>query len=87
MPENISVDNQLFNWESWDIIDTMVFYFYDVTLNVPIGQFAIGTKFEGAFLSYEDSVLELQTHANDELSWHKFKLTITATPISEKKIT
>lgn len=52
------MERQLFDWESWDVLDTADFYFHTVTLKQPIGSYPIGTKFAGASVSYERGTLE-----------------------------
>lgn len=70
-----SLENQIFKWESWDLMETACFIFYDITLVVPIDKFPIGTKFESAFWSNETSIL--QFYNGDEVVWtSKLKVSI-----------
>lgn len=52
------MEKQLFDWVDWDQSDTTAFMFYDVTLRLPIGKFPAGTKFNSAYIDYENAKLE-----------------------------
>lgn len=53
------MEKQLFEWESYDIIDDGIYVFNDVTLKIPVGNLPAGSKFDFANLSFLDGILEL----------------------------
>ena len=52
------MENQLFDWKSWDTIDTMDFFFYDCELLVPVGQYPAGAKVESIAMMYSFGVMD-----------------------------
>jgi hypothetical protein len=70
------MEGQLFDWKSWDTIDTMDFFFYDCELLVPVGQYPIGTKIKSIAMMYGSGVMEF--YAEEENSPTK---TDTFTPM------
>lgn len=60
------MEQEYFSWSDWDELDTMVFMFYDVTLNRDIGNFKTGTKFSSAIMDYEKGKLTLWTEDDGE---------------------
>lgn len=46
------METQLFDWEDYDIVDTYVFVYYEVTRK------SDGEKFDLANVNYEDAILE-----------------------------
>lgn len=60
------MESQLFDWENWDIMDTMDFIFYNCTLKQDIGKYKTGEKFESININYSNGELTI----NEE----KFKL-------------
>ena len=64
------MEQQLFTWEQWDIIDTAHFQFYDCVLKVDIGNFKARQCF---------SVMEINYGKGELIIWegedeHTFKL-------------
>lgn len=53
------MEKQLFEYDSWDIVDTMVFQFYNITTKVKIGKHPPGSQFDLAVIDYENGFVEL----------------------------
>lgn len=70
------MENQLFTWDSWDVIDTMDFFFYDCELIAPVGNFSAGQKIKSIAMIYSKGIMEFYTE--DENSPKK---TETFTPM------
>lgn len=66
------MEKQLFEYEDWDVVDTMLFSFYNVILVQQIGDFPIGSKFESACINYETGELTLYEKEIE----HKFTLSL-----------
>lgn len=73
MTERQSIENSLFDWEGWDENGPMDLQFHNVVLKVPIGEFPIGTQFDCAFISGENSILQLYEDSNGG-KIHEFEL-------------
>lgn len=65
------MEKQLFNFVEFDVLDTAVFQFYEITLNQDIEEFVIGDKFNAAIVDYEHATMTLY---RGEDKW-KYKLT------------
>lgn len=68
------MENQLFDWESFDIIDEGVFQFYNCTLKVQVGGFQVGTSVPIAYVNYQEGLLSFMDEEGNELA--KFDLTL-----------
>lgn len=55
--QNVTFENQIFTWKSWDQLGTACFAFSDCVLVAPLGQFSIGEKFSSIVVDYERSLL------------------------------
>lgn len=53
------MEEELFDWENWDVIEEGKEAFYRVKLNKPIGSFNIGDMFDYAFIDTATSTLVL----------------------------
>jgi len=60
------MEDQLFTWNDWDIVEECVYQFYDVTLTVPIGKHEIGTVFEYAVVDYTAATMILSRNDKSE---------------------
>jgi hypothetical protein len=73
--ERTSFDNQIFKWEAWEEMDgELSLQFFDIELNVPVGQFPVGTKFPLALLMGDISILTL---VDDQRNEYHFDLKLT----------
>lgn len=72
------MEKQIFDWVGFDVSDTMVFCFTDVSLNVDLAPHKKGDKFACASLNYEDGTLALyDSFENEEPVYHgKLKLSV-----------
>lgn len=50
---------KLFDYEGWDVIDDLIYQFYEVTLNVDVGEFGKGCLFDEAILDFEKGAISL----------------------------
>jgi hypothetical protein len=68
------VERELFNWENWDLLDTGVFQFMDITLVKDIGRLKKGERYAQAVLSFQEGTLEIY----DGKNWliDRFKLSL-----------
>lgn len=74
------MDKQLFSQQGeneWEVIDTMVFQFFNVTLAHSIGRHDIGSEFHLAEIDYGRGTLTL--YADDGTSW-RYPLSLTVCP-------
>lgn len=69
------MEKQLFTWDNFDVVDTMMFQFYACTLVVPIGIFPAGYKAPIISLDYEHALITIFT---DEEIGHVYPLVLTA---------
>jgi hypothetical protein len=60
---NKSLELQIFDSESWDVIDTMCFHFYNCTLKVQVGEYPPSTKIEGITMDYQNSLMLFLWHS------------------------
>lgn len=65
----ISLEEQLFDWETWDRGANRDMVFGEVTLKVQIGSFPIGTKFDSAYFALETSELVLNGEDGQEYTF------------------
>jgi hypothetical protein len=70
-----SIEQNIFTWEQFSEEGVMSCQFYDVELVVPVGEFPVGTKFTGAYIGGENSVLVLYDETDTP---HAFRLNLTA---------
>lgn len=62
----MTIEQAFFSWVSWDEVDTMAFSFYDVVLNVPIGDHKKGEKFASVTMNYDSGYIQLFRDPEDE---------------------
>lgn len=74
------MEKQLFTWDGFDQHDTMVFGFYDVTLQRDLEPFKKGDTFAVASLNYEDGTIELFKGPSDEEPCYHGKLLLSVEP-------
>ncbi len=67
------MEKTLFNWEDWDLLDTMAFIFYECTLKVPIGSFPVGYYAGSILVDYEKGILVIFDNEDKE---YKFSLNL-----------
>jgi len=70
------MENDLFDWEDWDLSDTCQFTFCDITLKVKIDNFEPGTKFSTAIIDTERGALELWPSPEGIVAY-RYKLSYT----------
>lgn len=76
------MENELFSWEGFDVVDTMSLYFYDCVLKVAIGDYAEGTVISGIAISYEEGVMEFYNNNDGDTVIAKFKLSLKVEALS-----
>jgi len=69
------LESQLFEWNGWDSISEVDFYFYHPILKVKIGNHDIGTKFRSVAFMMSCSTLEFYDEDGNVISTHKLKIT------------
>ena len=69
------MEKQLFDWISWDELDT-VEMFYEVTLKIDIGEYKAGTAFDYAAVDYEKGLLEFYDDGDEPIASFKLKLIV-----------
>lgn len=75
MKEMDGFESQFFEWEGWDIQDTMSYTFYNITLKVDLGEgYEKGSAHECVNLMLDYSLLEI-IDGNDVASF-KIKATL-----------
>jgi hypothetical protein len=60
------VECKLFDWESWDQQDVACLSFNEVVLKVRVGKFEAGTKFDFAFVNYDEGYLQLGNNLGND---------------------
>lgn len=60
------MEQDLFDWNNWDILDQAEFQFSPITLKVPVGPFKAGHTFAVAIMSYQEGLLSLFARFEDE---------------------
>lgn len=61
------MEEQLFTWNDWDIVDDIMFQFSDVCLVVPIGEHKVGTVFDFAVVDFSEGRLTLLKEGKEEV--------------------
>lgn len=74
MDHRESFDTQLFTWDNWNQEGPLQMQFSEVVLKVPVGEYAIGTKFPFAYLLGDASLLVL---IDDQEKEHAFDLKVS----------
>lgn len=77
--ESKGLESQLFKWESWDEVSVGSFTFYDVTLVRQLGSHPVGSRFDAAYFSMEESRLSLIKNGSE----YAFHLNLEAIPLGE----
>lgn len=72
----ISMERQLFDWESLDDLGDSDYVFNYITLTQPIEGYPIGTKFHSALLSFSDGLLYLQDKTGENIVHIELKLVV-----------
>lgn len=72
----VSLEQQLFSWKDWQDEGPGLMGFSNVELKVPMGQFAVGTKFDFAWFYSDLSAVTLV----DETNSQEYSFTLTLTP-------
>ena len=76
-----TLESQLFSWDGWDENGPMDLQFYKVVLNVPIGDFSVGEKFEYAIFNGDNSILQLGRDGK----YYEFELKVSVGPLIQIK--
>lgn len=82
----MGIEDKLFTWENWDLLDTAAFVFYDAELTEPVGKFKVGTKFSSIVIDYENSYIELWSMKEDKRPVGKYSIELVIAaelPINE----
>lgn len=69
------MEKQLFDWETYDVIDDDLWLFYDCTLKVDLGQFLAGDELDEITIDFETGVMELY-YKGRLASTHNLALTL-----------
>lgn len=67
------MEKTLFDWKDWDLIDTLVFCFYNCNLKIPIGKFAAGCEVGCIVMDYEKGIMVISDYEDNE---YKFTLNL-----------
>ncbi len=51
------MEKKLFDWESWDEIDSFVLIFHNPTLKVPIGEYKAGDVMSHIVIDFEHGIM------------------------------
>ena len=62
------MEKYFFTWDGWDIMDTMDFMFYKVTLVRDIGKFKTGQFLEYATIDYGNGLMTL----SEDIDWYSY---------------
>lgn len=54
------MEKNLFTWDGWDTIDTVVFQFYSCTLVCDIFEHKTGDSFDLILMNYDEGTITLQ---------------------------
>jgi hypothetical protein len=68
------MEKQLFDWNGWDIQDTMAFTFYNCVLKVDIGPYKAGEVVKSVDLDYGEG--QLHIYDDDGNTVYECKLTL-----------
>jgi hypothetical protein len=66
--DDISIENQFFTWEDWDLVEPGVFIFYNVQLTRDMEGFEAGRMFSHAVLDSQRSLIELVAKNSDKIT-------------------
>ncbi len=69
------MEKALFDWDRFDVQDTMVLQFYDCTLKVPIGGFTIGESIWSICVDFGRGTLELFDSAGEVMFTCELRMT------------
>lgn len=69
------MEKQLFDWFGWDG-DHECMTFYDVTLKIQIGSHEPGTKFNHAFIMWQEGILQLPGVVDQGYTDYKLNLSV-----------
>ena len=72
--QRASLENQIFVWDGWDDIGTIIFLYYNVELIVPVGEFPVGHKFPSAVFNGEESFVSFM---DENKVQHTFELSLS----------
>jgi hypothetical protein len=72
------LETTLFDWDGWDLVDTMCISFYNVVLKKEIGKYPIGTMFKHACIDFQTAKLSLG-NKDDGSDNEDFTLTLEVT--------
>lgn len=61
--------NEYFEFDDWDIIDTLIVQLYDVRLIKPIGEFDVGSFFKVVVVDHESGVVRLIDEEDNEVEY------------------
>lgn len=68
------MEERLFDWEEYDIIDTLIMQFYNCKLKEDIIEFKAGTEIDCITLDYDRGLITLQD--KDKICTYNIKITI-----------
>lgn len=75
-PFGLPLEQQLFTWENWDIIDHSTMQFKDCKLQRAIGEYKEGADIPVIVLSLEDSTLQFLTKEGQTLNEYNLLISI-----------
>lgn len=61
--------NEYFEFNDWDIIDTLIVQLYNVRLIKPIGEFDVGSFFNVVVVDHESGVVRLIDEEDNEVEY------------------
>ena len=61
--------NEYFEFNDWDIIDTLIVQLYNVRLIKPIGEFDVGSFFDVVVVDHESGVARLIDEEDNEVEY------------------
>ena len=68
------MERKLFDWEDYDILDTLVIHFYNCKLKKDIVEFKAGSEIDYITLDYDKGLITLQD--GDEICTYELSLQI-----------
>lgn len=68
------MERKLFDWEDYDIIDTLILQFYNCKLKEDIAEFKAGSEIDCITMDYDNGLISLQD--KDVSVTHTLSLTI-----------
>jgi hypothetical protein len=75
-----TMERDVFDWEQWDCIDVDICQYYNITLNIPVGNFPIGEVFDSVCTDYQNGFFEF--YRNNEVVG-KFKIKLNLEEVTE----